>query len=114
MVVTAPPGVWGGLGANHPRQSPPLPPAGGDPQIGRGRPRSVMLTYRATTMTTPRPPRRTNHGAPYDLLIRGGEVLDPSQRLRGTRDVAFAWGRVAAVEPAGTIDPEAARAVIDA
>jgi dihydroorotase len=65
-------------------------------------------------MTTPRPPRRTNHGAPYDLLIRGGEVLDPSQRLRGARDVAFAWGRVAAVEPAGTIDPEAARAVIDA
>jgi dihydroorotase len=72
-----------------------------------------MLTYRATTMTAPRP-RQTNHAAPYDLLIRGGEVLDPSQGLRGARDVAFAWGRVAAVAPPGTIDPADARGVIEA
>src|SRR4029453_17697468 len=39
---------------------------------------------------------------------------DPSQGLRGARDVAFAWGRVAAVEPAGGIDAEAAPAVIGA
>ena len=70
-----------------------------------------MLTYRPTTMT---PRRQTNHAAPYDLLIQGGEVLDPSQGLRGARDVAFAWGRVAAVAPAGTIDPQAARGVIEA
>jgi dihydroorotase len=70
-----------------------------------------MLTYRPTTMTPRRP---TNHAAPYDLLIRSGEVLDPSHGLRGARDVAFAWGRVAAVAPAGTIDPQAARGVIEA
>jgi dihydroorotase len=72
-----------------------------------------MLTYRATTMTASRT-RPTNHAAPYDLLIRGGEVLDPSQGLHGARDVAFAWGRVAAVAEPGTIDPGGARGVIDA
>ena len=72
-----------------------------------------MLTYRPTSMTTPRT-RPTNHAAPYDLLIRGAEVLDPSQGLHGARDVAFAWGRVAAVADPGTIDSDAARGVIEA
>lgn len=35
----------------------------------------------------------------YDILIRGGEVIDPSQNLRGRRDVAVRDGRIAAVEP---------------
>jgi hypothetical protein len=30
----------------------------------------------------------------HDLLIRGGEVLDPSQNLRGRRDVAIRNGLV--------------------
>ena len=34
----------------------------------------------------------------YDLLLKGGRVIDPSQNLDGERDVAFAGGRVAAVE----------------
>ncbi|MDG1893839.1 MAG: amidohydrolase/deacetylase family metallohydrolase [Fuerstiella sp.] len=34
----------------------------------------------------------------YDILIRGGEVVDPSQQLRGVRDVAVLDGRIAAVE----------------
>ena len=38
----------------------------------------------------------------YDVLIRGGEVIDPSQSLRGVRDVAVKDGRIAAV--AGKID----------
>ena len=33
----------------------------------------------------------------YDILIRGGEVIDPSQQLRGVRDVAVLDGRIAAV-----------------
>ena len=33
-----------------------------------------------------------------DILIRGGEVIDPSQKVRGTRDVAVAAGRICAVE----------------
>ena len=35
----------------------------------------------------------------FDLVIRGGEVVDPSVGLRGKRDVGIRWGVVAAVEP---------------
>ncbi len=48
----------------------------------------------------------------YDLLIRGGEVIDPSQSLRARRDVGIRWGRIAALEPA--IAPERAAQVLDA
>ena len=34
----------------------------------------------------------------FDLLVKGGEVLDPSQNLRAKRDVAIRFGRIAAVE----------------
>jgi dihydroorotase len=37
--------------------------------------------------------------ARYDLIIRGGRVIDPSVRLDAIRDVAIAGGRIAAVEP---------------
>jgi dihydroorotase len=36
--------------------------------------------------------------ATYDLLIKGGRVIDPSVGLDGVRDVAIAGGRIAAVE----------------
>lgn len=48
----------------------------------------------------------------FDLVIRGGEVVDPSQSLRGHRDVGIRWGRVAAVEP--SIDASRALQAIDA
>jgi dihydroorotase len=35
----------------------------------------------------------------YDLIIKGGRVIDPSVRLDDIRDVAIAGGRIAAVEP---------------
>ena len=35
----------------------------------------------------------------YDLLLTGGEVLDPSQNLRQHCDIAFRHGRVAALAP---------------
>ena len=36
--------------------------------------------------------------ARYDLLIKGGRVIDPSLRIDGVRDVGIAGGRIAAVE----------------
>jgi dihydroorotase len=36
--------------------------------------------------------------AKYDLIIRGGRVIDPSVRLDAIRDVAISEGRIAAVE----------------
>ena len=47
----------------------------------------------------------------YDLLIKGGRVIDPSVRLDAVRDVAIAGGRIAAVEPSITT---AAAETIDA
>ena len=34
----------------------------------------------------------------YDLILRGGQVVDPSLRLNAVRDVAISGGRIAAVE----------------
>ncbi len=39
-------------------------------------------------------------GTRYDLVIRGGRVIDPSLRLDAVRDVGIVAGRIAAVEPA--------------
>src|SRR5712691_9403159 len=36
--------------------------------------------------------------ASYDLIIRGGRVIDPSVRLDAIRDVAISGGRIAAIE----------------
>ena len=48
----------------------------------------------------------------FDLVIKGGEVLDPSQSLRGKRDVGIRWGVVEAVTE--TIPAERALKSIDA
>src|SRR5215208_4086423 len=48
----------------------------------------------------------------FDLLIKGGEVLDPSQRLRGVRDIGIRNGIVESVQ-AG-IPAERALRLIDA
>jgi dihydroorotase len=43
----------------------------------------------------------------WDLLVRGGTLIDPAQSISARRDVAFTGGRVAAV--AETLTGEAAR-----
>ncbi len=48
----------------------------------------------------------------FDILIRGGEVVDPSQNLCAVRDVAVADGRIVALQP--QIEPAEARCIIDA
>src|SRR6185369_13452193 len=50
--------------------------------------------------------------ASYDLLIKGGRVIDPSQKLNGELDVAIAGGKIAAV--AANIPANRAREVFDA
>ena len=34
----------------------------------------------------------------FDLVIKGGDVLDPSQSLRGRRDIGIRWGAIEAIE----------------
>ena len=48
----------------------------------------------------------------YDLLIREGTVIDPSQNLNGRMDVAIAGGKIA--EVAANIPPSQAREVVSA
>ena len=48
----------------------------------------------------------------YDVLIDGGEVIDPSQRLRGRLDVAITGDRIAAI--GADLPADQARHVIDA
>src|SRR2546430_14562378 len=50
--------------------------------------------------------------ASYDLLIRGGRVIDPSQKVSAERDVAIANGKIATV--AANIPADRAREVFDA
>jgi dihydroorotase len=48
----------------------------------------------------------------FDLVIKGGDVLDPSQSLRGRRDIGIRYGVVEAVE--AEIPAERALRVLDA
>src|SRR5882762_991299 len=42
---------------------------------------------------------------PFDSILRGGRVIDPSQKLDAVTDVAFAGGKVAAVGSELRADP---------
>jgi dihydroorotase len=48
----------------------------------------------------------------FDLVIKGGDVLDPSQSLRGRRDIGIRFGVIEAVE--AEIPPTRALRVLDA
>jgi dihydroorotase len=48
----------------------------------------------------------------FDLLLRNADLLDPSQGLRGKRDIGMRYGVIEAIEP--SIAPERANRVMDA
>lgn len=50
--------------------------------------------------------------AQYDLLLKGGHVIDPRNKINAVRDVAIAGGKIAAVE--ADIPAAQARRVVDA
>jgi dihydroorotase len=62
------------------------------------------LTLFATTLSA--------QPAKYDLVLRGGHVIDPRNGISAVRDVAIAGGRIAAV--ADHIDPPEGARVVDA
>jgi dihydroorotase len=55
----------------------------------------------------------TDRGSPqrYDLVIAGGIVIDPAQRIHARKDVAIRDGKIAALQD--RIDPSMALRVID-
>jgi len=73
-----------------------------------------MLTRRALLTAAVAPFARPSwrSGATYDLIVKGGRVIDPAQRLDRTADVAVAGGRIAAIQP--SISADQAADVLDA
>ncbi len=54
----------------------------------------------------------TTHAQQYDLLIRGGHVIDPKNKIDALSDVAIAGGKIALVAP--SIPAERAKRVVNA
>src|SRR5215469_119929 len=55
--------------------------------------------------------RPTAAAEKYDLLLRGGHVIDPKNEINARRDVAIRDGKIAAVAP--NIDPSSALKTVD-
>ena len=72
--------------------------------------RTVLGTLAAAGLTAPTARSQQTHR--YDLLIKNGEVRDPSRGFRQKADVGILDGKVAAIEP--TIPAEKGIDVIDA
>jgi dihydroorotase len=54
-----------------------------------------QFVYRATAASIGIP--RVFGAAKYDLIVKGGRVIDPARKLNAIRDVAIANGRIAAI-----------------
>ena len=59
--------------------------------------RQFLASATAAFAATPRLLRAKP--AHYDIVIKGGRVIDPARHFDATRDVAIAEGRIAAIEP---------------
>jgi dihydroorotase len=59
----------------------------------------LSVAAAGATMFACAPGPTAAQAARYDLIIRGGRVIDPSVRLDAVRDVAIKAGRIVAVEP---------------
>src|SRR5262249_38004139 len=66
----------------------------------------------ALTLAGGRPRAAMGPDDKFDLLVRGGEILDPSQNLRAKRDIGIRYGLIEALEP--EIAPEKAQRVLAA
>jgi dihydroorotase len=75
-------------------------------------PRLNTINVLAGTEGSPEESAATQAPASYDLLIVGGRVVDPSQKLSTNLDVAIANGKIARV--AANIPQNQAREVFDA
>lgn len=62
--------------------------------------RNFLAATSAAAITAATGPARAAMGPndKFDLVIKGGELIDPSQSLRGKRDIGIRWGVVEAVE----------------
>jgi dihydroorotase len=77
------------------------PPAPRDPEEPRTRREFLVAAGSVAATAALAGPARAVMGPDdkFDLVIRGGDVLDPSQSLRGKRDIGIRYGIVEALEP---------------
>src|SRR5512147_1278282 len=59
--------------------------------------RELLRSTAVAPMLLARTPRL--YAAEYDLVIKGGRVLDPAQRIDRVADVAIRGGKIAAIRP---------------
>ena len=61
--------------------------------------RDFLISSSALALTATSPARGAmGPNDKFDLVIKGGDVLDPSQSLRGKRDIGIRFGKIEAVE----------------
>lgn len=68
--------------------------------------------FRARAAAAAATPQASASSASYDVLIAGGRVIDPAQKLSGENDVAIVHGRIARIAP--NIPRNQARQVFEA
>jgi len=83
-------------------EEPPKPPSSaGKPAAGGSRREFLVAAASAAATAAYAGPVRAVMGPDdkFDLVIKDGDVLDPSQSLRGKRDIGIRYGVIEAVEP---------------
>src|SRR3954454_18320705 len=61
--------------------------------------RDFLISSTALALTAAGPARAAmGPNDKFDLVVKGGDVLDPSQSLRGKRDIGIRFGRIEALE----------------
>jgi dihydroorotase len=71
---------------------------------GSAQAQTPILVAQATGAPAPRGFDPADPALKYDLVVANGDVLDPSQKLRGKRDIGIRYGQIAAI--AASIPPD--------
>jgi dihydroorotase len=64
---------------------------------GSAQAQTPMLVAQATGAPAPRGFDPADPALKYELVVANGDVLDPSQKLRGKRDIGIRYGQIAAI-----------------
>ena len=59
----------------------------------------IQLAQAGGGLPSPRGFDPADTGLKYELVVANGDVLDPSQKLRGKRDIGIRFGQIAAIAP---------------
>lgn len=73
--------------------------AAGGAFAGPGHAQAAIQVAQATGAPSPRGFDPADAALKYELVVANGDVLDPSQKLRGKRDIGIRYGQIAAIAP---------------